>query len=122
VFRFPGGARDYPLLRRVQNGSGAQSAHIQYVTWGHSPGIKRSGRESDHWPSSSARANNEWSYDSTTPYAFIECTDTNLLLLFISLPILIKFYIMSCLLRSLYTECIYWHLLMHLSLTNLTAH
>jgi len=33
-------------------------------------GVKRTGRESDHFPPPSAEVKNEWSYTSITSYAF----------------------------------------------------
>jgi hypothetical protein len=36
-----------------------------------SPEVKRSGRESDHSPPSSAEVKNAWSYTSTPQYAFM---------------------------------------------------
>ena len=35
--------------------------------------VKRSGRETDHSPASSAEAKNEWSYISSPLYAFVVC-------------------------------------------------
>jgi hypothetical protein len=35
------------------------------------PGVKRSGRETDHSPSNSAEVNKTWIYTFTPPYAFM---------------------------------------------------
>jgi hypothetical protein len=40
---------------------------IQWVPEALSPGVKRSGREADHSPPSSAEVKNVWSYTSTPP-------------------------------------------------------
>jgi hypothetical protein len=37
-----------------------------------SPGVKRSGREADHSPATSAEVNQMWIYTSTTLYAFMD--------------------------------------------------
>jgi len=34
------------------------------------PGVKWTGPDADHSPPSSGKVNNEWSYTSTSPYAF----------------------------------------------------
>jgi hypothetical protein len=36
-----------------------------------SPGVKRSGREAEHSPPTSAEAKNTWIYTSSPPYAFM---------------------------------------------------
>jgi hypothetical protein len=53
-FRFPVGAENLSLHRRVQNGSGAHPASYQWVPGVLSLGIKRPRREADHSPPSSA--------------------------------------------------------------------
>jgi hypothetical protein len=52
--RFPAGAGNFFLRRHVQNGSGAHPASYPMGTGGSFPGVKRSGREADHSPPSSA--------------------------------------------------------------------
>jgi hypothetical protein len=65
--RFPVGAGNYSLLHRVQNGSGAHLAPYPMGTEALSLETKRSRREADHWPPSSAEIKNAWSYTSTPP-------------------------------------------------------
>jgi len=57
-------------------------APAQRVTGAPSPGIKRPGREADHWPPSRAEAENAWSYTTIPTYIFRSwclCTGTTLL-------------------------------------------
>jgi hypothetical protein len=44
---------------------------IQWVPGALSLGVKRSGREADHSPPSSAEVKNAWSYTSTAQYVFM---------------------------------------------------
>jgi len=44
---------------------------IHWVMGPLSPGLKWPRREADHWPPSSAKAKNEWSYTFTPPYIFM---------------------------------------------------
>jgi hypothetical protein len=44
---------------------------IEWVPGALSPGVKRSGREADHWPPTSAEVKKTWVYTSTPPYAFM---------------------------------------------------
>jgi hypothetical protein len=44
---------------------------IRWVQGAISLGLKRSGREADHLPPSSAEVKNVWSYTSTPQYAFM---------------------------------------------------
>jgi hypothetical protein len=53
--RFPAGAGDFSLHHRVQNGSGTTQPPIQRVPGALSLRVKRSGREADHSPPSSAK-------------------------------------------------------------------
>jgi hypothetical protein len=53
--RFPAGAGNFSLHHRVKNGSRAHPASYQWVPGALSLGVKRSGREADHSPSSSAQ-------------------------------------------------------------------
>ena len=51
------------------------------VEWGGiSSGIRLTGRKADHSRPSSAKVTKAWSYRSTPPYTFTECTGTPLLL------------------------------------------
>jgi hypothetical protein len=52
--RFSAGAGNFPLHHRVQNGSAPDPASYPLDTRGSFPGVKRSGREAGHSPSSSA--------------------------------------------------------------------
>jgi hypothetical protein len=53
--RFPVGAGNFSLHHRVQNGFGAHPASYPTVPGALSLGVKRSGREPDHSPPSSAQ-------------------------------------------------------------------
>jgi hypothetical protein len=57
--RFPAGAGNFFLHRRVRNGSGAHPASYQWVSGTLSLGVKRPGREADHSPPPSADVK-EW--------------------------------------------------------------
>jgi hypothetical protein len=70
-FRVSGGAGNFSLQHRVQNGSGAHPAPYQMCTRGSLPGGKRPGRESAHSPPSSAEVKSAWCYTSTPQYAFM---------------------------------------------------
>jgi hypothetical protein len=48
------------------------------------PGVKQPEGEGDHSPPTSAEVQNEWSYTSAHPYAFMARTGTNLLYCFTS--------------------------------------
>jgi hypothetical protein len=52
--RFPAGAGNFSLHRRVQNGSGVHPASYPLGARGSFPGVKRLGREADHSPPFSA--------------------------------------------------------------------
>jgi hypothetical protein len=52
--RFPAGAGNFSLHHRLQNGSGAHPAPIQWVPGALSLGVKRPGPEADHSPPYSA--------------------------------------------------------------------
>jgi hypothetical protein len=58
----------------VQTGSGAPPASYSMGTGGGglSPGIKRTMREDDHSPLTTAEVKETWIYTSTPPYAFME--------------------------------------------------
>jgi hypothetical protein len=68
--RFPVGAGNFSLHRRVQNGSGAHPASYPMGTRGSFPEVKRQRPEADHSPPPSAEIN-EWSYTSIPPYVFM---------------------------------------------------
>jgi hypothetical protein len=53
-----------PVLRPTQ-------PPIQWVPGALSSGVKRSGREVDHSPPTSAEVKNIWIYTSTPPYVFV---------------------------------------------------
>jgi hypothetical protein len=62
--RVPVGARIFFSLVPTQ-------PPIQWVPGAISPRVKRSGREADHSPPTSAEVKNTWIYKSTPPYAFM---------------------------------------------------
>jgi hypothetical protein len=62
IFLFSTASR--PTLRPTQ-------PHIQWVTGALSQGVKRPGREADHFPPTSAEVKNAWIYTSTFPYVFM---------------------------------------------------
>jgi hypothetical protein len=63
--RFPGGgARNFSLYHRVENGSVAHPASYPTAS---SLGVKRPGREADHSPQTSAEVKDEWIYNSILP-------------------------------------------------------
>jgi hypothetical protein len=67
MVRFPAGARNFSLLHRVQNDSGAHPASYSMGTRCSFPGGKAAGAcEADHSPTSSAEVKNAWRYTSTT--------------------------------------------------------
>jgi hypothetical protein len=57
--RFPEGVGNFSLHHRLQNGSAADPASYPMGTRGSFLGVKRLGREADHWPPSSAEVK-EW--------------------------------------------------------------
>jgi hypothetical protein len=66
--RVPAGAGNFSLHHSVQTDSGAHPAFYPMGTRDSSPGVKRPGREADHWHPSSAGVKNAWSYTSTSQY------------------------------------------------------
>jgi hypothetical protein len=50
---------------------GSTQPPIQWVPGALSLGVKRSGREADHSPPTSAEVKKMWIYTSTPPYAFM---------------------------------------------------
>jgi len=70
--RFPAGAGDFSLRRRIQTGSGPTHPTTQWEPEALSLGVKRVRREADYSPPSSAELKNAWSYTSTRRYAFME--------------------------------------------------
>jgi hypothetical protein len=63
--------QEFSLLHVVQTGSGVHSDSYPMGTGGSFPGVKRSGREADHSPLTSAEVKKTWVYTSTPPYAFL---------------------------------------------------
>jgi len=57
----------FSLPHRIQTGSGAHPASHPMGTGDSFPGVKRTGREADRSPPSSAGVKNAWSYTSTPP-------------------------------------------------------
>ena len=62
----------------VQRGSGDQRAFSSIGNGPFSLGLKWAGHEAHHSPESTVEDKNEWSYTSTTPYAFTTCIGTTL--------------------------------------------
>jgi hypothetical protein len=62
--RFSAGAGNFSLHHCLQTDSGAHPASYPMGTRGFFLGVKRSGREADHSPPSSAEVKNAWSYTS----------------------------------------------------------
>ena len=56
------------LILNDQTGHGGPPRLQFNGYWHYFPGIKRSGREGNHSPPSTAQIKNEWSYTSTLPY------------------------------------------------------
>jgi hypothetical protein len=73
-FRFPAGTGNVSLHHRDQNSSGARPTSYPMGTRGSFPGVKRSGREADHSPPSSAEVKNAWSYTSAPNTSSWSCT------------------------------------------------
>jgi hypothetical protein len=69
--RVRAGAGNVSLHHCVQTGSVAHPASYPMGTRGSSLGIKRPGREADHWLPSSAEVKNAWGCISTPQYAFM---------------------------------------------------
>jgi hypothetical protein len=64
--------QEFSLLHVLQTDSVAHPAsYIQWVPGALSSGVKRSGREADHSPPTSAEIKKMWIYTSTTPYVFM---------------------------------------------------
>jgi hypothetical protein len=62
-----GGAGNFCLHHRIQNGSGATHPPIQWEQGVFSLGVELPGREADDSPPSSAKVKNVWSYISIPP-------------------------------------------------------
>lgn len=60
-------------------------------------GLKQAACEADHSPTSSAKVRNEWSYTTTTLYAFMTCAGT-------TLPLPITFFIFGSLYKALLND------------------
>jgi hypothetical protein len=72
MVRFLAGASYCSFLKSVQTGCGS-TQHAVGAGSDFSPGVQRVRREVDHsYPS----IVNEWSCSSTSPYAFVACTET----------------------------------------------
>jgi hypothetical protein len=68
VVRFPEGTGILSLRHCIQTGSEAHKASYRMVTGEYFVGAKRSGREADYLPPSSAEVKNLWRHTSTPPY------------------------------------------------------
>ena len=71
--RMPQGARAFYVPQNVHTGSEAQSARHAMSTV-LVPGLQQLVHEADHSYPPTAKVKNEWSYISTTPYAFMTWT------------------------------------------------
>ena len=65
--------RDFSRLQRVQTPLGASEPPVQQAMEDHFPELEQSVRETNHSPAST-KVKNEWSYISTPPLRFVECT------------------------------------------------
>jgi hypothetical protein len=65
------GSRIFPSPRRPNRLWGPPSLLSNCYRGAFFRGVKRSGREADHSPPTSAKVKNMWMYTSTPPYAFI---------------------------------------------------
>jgi hypothetical protein len=63
--------QEFLLLLVIQTGSGVHPTSYPMGTGGSFPGVKRPGREADHWPPASAEVKKSWVYQSTPLYAFM---------------------------------------------------
>jgi hypothetical protein len=64
------GATDFSLVRNVQTVSEVHPVPQLLAAVGFFPGVKRPGRENDHFSLSTAKVKNGWSYTSTVPVWF----------------------------------------------------
>jgi hypothetical protein len=62
----PGRVKNFVFSTSSRPALGPTQLPIQWV-----PGVKRTGREADHSPPTSAKVKKMWIYTSTPPYAFI---------------------------------------------------
>jgi hypothetical protein len=69
--RFPAGAGNFSLLRRIQTSSGVHPGSYSMGTRDSFPGGKVAGLEADHSPPPSTEVNNTWSYTSTPQCVFM---------------------------------------------------
>jgi len=61
--------------------------------WGSLPGVRRPGRQVNHWPSFNAKVKNKWGYTHTSLYPFMTWTGTTLP---VSLPLDFPHTVVSC--------------------------
>ena len=64
-------------MDNLQAGSGVRPTSYSMGTVGLFREVKRPGRDVDRSPSSSVKIKNGWCYNSTSPYAFMACTEAN---------------------------------------------
>ena len=74
---------DFPVLHTIKIFSVVHPIPFSLGTGNSSLGVKQLGHEADHQHPLNVRVKNEWNYMSMHPYAFINCTGTNLPLQFI---------------------------------------
>jgi hypothetical protein len=64
-------SQEFSLLKIVQSGFGVHPTSYPMGTGSSFPGVKRSGREADNSPPTSAEVKKMWIYISTPQYAFM---------------------------------------------------
>jgi hypothetical protein len=67
----PGRTKNFLFSKSSRPALGSTQPPIQWVPRALSPGVKRTGSESDRSPPTSVEANKMWIYTSTFPYVFM---------------------------------------------------
>jgi hypothetical protein len=67
----PDGGKNFHFSISSRPALGFTQPPIQLEPGALSPGVKRTGREADHSPPTSAEAKKKWIYTSTPPYFFL---------------------------------------------------
>ena len=70
MVRTPAETRDYLVAETSRSFLDLSQGPIPRVQEVSTQEVKRSGRETDNVPPSTAKSNNEWSYSSPPPYVF----------------------------------------------------
>ena len=76
VLRFQVGTENVLVVKAFIPYVGSNYLAIQWVKGTLSPTAKMAGCQYDHWPPSSAEAENDWSCTSTSSYDLMACTGT----------------------------------------------